>query len=122
METLARSDHLLPSSSARRDLFTDTEVAAAEQLVQLSGSSGDADPDAVPSTSAASASSSPRSVNARPPAPPPPEALLLEAEDEEEEVGPRRRKKRYRSIAEIYASTDPVAVRRGGDKRGRTKR
>ncbi|XP_010941335.1 uncharacterized protein [Elaeis guineensis] len=87
------------------DFFTAIEVAAAEQLVQLSGSSGDsAVRRTLSSSSSFASSSSPRSVSTRPPA----MAMVAEADDDEEhEIGgaPRRRWPRYRLIADLYAAT-----------------
>jgi hypothetical protein len=83
-----------------RLVFTALELAAAEHLIRLSGSSS------VGSTASAS-SSSPRSVNNAPAAP---AGQLAAAEDDdgEQEVGGRRRRnKRYRPVAEIYAATEP---------------
>ncbi|RZR78620.1 hypothetical protein BHM03_00004050 [Ensete ventricosum] len=114
METLTRSSRLLLPPLP--DLyFTATELAAAEQLVQLSGSSAD-------TTSSSSSSSSPRSVNKRPPL----GGLLLEAEEEKEEeeeeeekgTGPWRRKQRYRPITDLYAVTEPLSSKSGGGKQG----
>ncbi|RWV85356.1 hypothetical protein GW17_00052859 [Ensete ventricosum] len=111
METLTRSSRLLLPPLP--DLyFTATELAAAEQLVQLSGSSAD--------TTSSSSSSSPRSVNKRPPL----GGLLLEAEEEKEEeeeekgTGPWRRKQRYRPITDLYAVTEPLSSKSGGGKQG----
>ncbi|THU61569.1 hypothetical protein C4D60_Mb07t24710 [Musa balbisiana] len=103
MASPARSDHLLLLSDGAQavatppsDLFTATELAAAQQLVQLSESSAD-------SSSCSSSSSSTRSLNTR--------AVLLEAEeDEEEETGPWRRTKRYRPIADLYALSKPISL------------
>ncbi|RRT68783.1 hypothetical protein B296_00011576 [Ensete ventricosum] len=110
METITRSSRLLLPPLP--DLyFTATELAAAEQLVQLSGSSAD-------TTTTSSSSSSPRSVNKRPPL----EGLLLEAEEEKEEeekgTGPWRRKQRYRPITDLYAVTEPLSSKSGGGKQG----
>ncbi|WOL18595.1 hypothetical protein Cni_G27392 [Canna indica] len=98
---------------ATGDLFTPAELAAAEQLVQLSESSAESAA-AAPCAAAesSSSSSSPRSVNTRPP----PEAVMMEAEEEEEEeeeeeTGLRRRTKRYRPIADLYAATRPIKGR-----------
>ncbi|CAL9780025.1 unnamed protein product [Musa acuminata subsp. burmannicoides] len=99
METLTRSSRLLLPPLP--DLFfTTTELAAAEQLVQLSGSSAE------------TSSSSPRSVNKRPPL----GGFLLEAKVEEG-TGPWRRTQRYRPIADLYAATEPISSR-GGGKQG----
>ncbi|THU57154.1 hypothetical protein C4D60_Mb03t00530 [Musa balbisiana] len=122
--TLTRSDPppLLPlgarsPSRAAGGPFTAAELAAAEQLLQLSESSS-AD---LAASSSSSSSSSPRSVNNRPP----PEAVLLEAEEEEEEeeeeeTGLRRRTKRYRLIADLHMVTTPInsCSQRGGAERG----
>ncbi|URE14010.1 hypothetical protein MUK42_10911 [Musa troglodytarum] len=108
MASPARSDHLLLLSDGAQagapppsDLFTATELAAAQQLVQLSESSADF-------SSCSSSSSSTRSLNTRPP----PEAILMEAEEdeEEEETGPWRRTKRYRPIADLYALSKPIGL------------
>nr|XP_009391017.1 PREDICTED: uncharacterized protein LOC103977275 [Musa acuminata subsp. malaccensis] len=119
--TLTRSDPppLLPlgarsPSRSAGGPFTAAELAAAEQLLQLSESSS---ADLAASSSSAS-SSSPRSVNNRPP----PEAVLLEAEEEEEEeTGLRRRTKRYRLIADLHMVTTPIdsCSKGGGAERGR---
>ncbi|XP_038973562.1 uncharacterized protein LOC120105296 [Phoenix dactylifera] len=89
------------SPSRPLDSFTETELLAAEQLVQLSESSGG-------ESSSSLSSSSPRSVNAQPP----PMAMVAEADDDvegeeqEDEIGgaPRRRRPRYRLIADLYAA------------------
>ncbi|URD72382.1 hypothetical protein MUK42_08913 [Musa troglodytarum] len=112
METLTRSSGLLLPPLP--DLyFTATELAAAEQLVQLSGSGADTSS----SSSFSSPSSSPRSVNKRPPL----GGFLLEAEEEKEEkeegTGPWRRTQRYRPVADLYAATEPISSR-GGGKQG----
>ncbi|GJM99398.1 hypothetical protein PR202_ga16492 [Eleusine coracana subsp. coracana] len=82
-------------------LFTEAELAAADQLVQLSGSGGGWDDEASPSSS----SSSPRSVNT---------AAVAWEEGEQEVValaGPageeldRRARKRYRLLSDLYAAT-----------------
>ncbi|CAL9149392.1 uncharacterized protein LOC135628944 [Musa acuminata AAA Group] len=103
------------STTACRGLFTATELAAAELLVQLSGSS--ASFSAAATAEDRASSSSPRSVNARPP----PETTILPENEEEEETGPWRRNRRYRPIADLYAVTLP-AVKRCGDKRRERKR
>ncbi|KAK3129575.1 hypothetical protein QOZ80_6BG0481840 [Eleusine coracana subsp. coracana] len=86
-------------------LFTEAELAAADQLVQLSGSGGGWDDEASPSSS----SSSPRSVNT---------AAVAWEEGEQEVVvalpGPagdeldRRARKRYRLLSDLYAVTRPA--------------
>ncbi|KAG1359446.1 hypothetical protein COCNU_08G008920 [Cocos nucifera] len=87
--------------------FTAIEAAAAEQLVQLSESSGDSALWRTRSSSSFASSSSPRSVSTRPPA----MAMAAEADadddDEEHKIGgaPRRRWPRYRLIADLYAAT-----------------
>lgn len=113
METLhlhhpARPPHMISPSHGP---FTDTELSAAELLVQLSGSSDTAEDRA--------SSSSPGSVNARPLPLRPETAMLLENEEEDEETGPgRRRTQRYRPIAEVYAATTPSGgVDRGAERR-----
>ncbi|KAF3324937.1 hypothetical protein FCM35_KLT11094 [Carex littledalei] len=75
----------------RVNLFTETELAAAELLVQLSESGSNRD-------SLSSDTSSPRSVNTR--------QNPIGGDDEEEGmvVLPRRRK-RYRMISDLYKST-----------------
>ncbi|XP_010935143.1 uncharacterized protein [Elaeis guineensis] len=106
------------------DSFTETELLAAELLVQLSESSGG------DSSSSFSSSTSPRSVNARPP----PMAMVAEddrdvvvGEEEDDEIGgaPRRRRPRYRLLADLYAVTAPIGSvekRRGGERqRGEKK-
>ncbi|KAJ8499157.1 hypothetical protein OPV22_009709 [Ensete ventricosum] len=77
---------------------TATELAAAELLVQLSGSS-------------ASFSSSPGSGNAKRQRP---EIKIL---PENEETGPWQRTRRYRPIALLYASTRPLHDRDRDNKR-----
>lgn len=131
METLRETSALLfppptqipiPSYSPYpQDSFTATELAAAEQLVQLSeSSSGDsAIRKALSSSSFSSYSSSPRSVNTRPA----PAAMVAEADEDEDEdeIGgaARRRRPRYRLIDDLYAVTAPID---GGSSSGREKR
>ncbi|RWW37289.1 hypothetical protein BHE74_00057623, partial [Ensete ventricosum] len=103
------------STTACRGLFTATELAAAELLVQLSGSSASFSVAATAEDRASS--SSPRSVNARPP----PETTILVETEEEEETGPWRRNRRYRPIADLYAVTLP-SVKRCGEQRPERKR
>ena len=104
--------------------FTPLELAAAEQLIHLSGESSCSSGAAFTprgSGTAASAlysSSSPRSVNNAPPAAPACDDLLVDADeeednDDEQEVGWRpRRNRRYRLITEIYEATEPCGARR----------
>ncbi|CAL9192633.1 unnamed protein product, partial [Musa hybrid cultivar] len=92
-----------------------TEVAAAELLVQLSGSSASFSAAAADRASSSS-SSSPGSGNAKRQ---PPEIKIF-PEKEEEETGPWRRTRRYRPIALLYASTRPLHGRDRDNKR-RTK-
>ncbi|XP_015696635.1 uncharacterized protein LOC107304960 [Oryza brachyantha] len=89
-------------------VFTAAELAAADQLVQLSCSSGGDEADASPSFS--STPSSPRSVNT---------CAATAAADEEFEGRLRagetmeldmRARKRYRLLSELYAAT---ATKRG---------
>ncbi|PKA55663.1 hypothetical protein AXF42_Ash006865 [Apostasia shenzhenica] len=99
------------------DGFTQTELAAAEQLVQLSESSGDssAAPAAEDATetmqrslsSALSSSSSPVSVVS---------AAFAAAEDDGDEDGELRRlRPRFRRIGDVYASA--ALVEAGGRRR-----
>jgi hypothetical protein len=84
-------------------VFTEAELAAADQLVQLSASFG-GDEEASPSSSL-------RSVNTA--------AVAWEEEevvvDEEEELD-RRARKRYRLLSDLYAATRPPT---GASKRKR---
>ncbi|PAN13598.1 hypothetical protein PAHAL_2G349600 [Panicum hallii] len=91
-------------------LFTEAELAAADLLVQLSGSGGGGD-------EAASESGSPRSVNT---------CAGAAAWEEEEEAGglelDRRARKRYRLVSELYGATRPVACAGAGSARKRKRR
>lgn len=77
--------------------FTVTELAAAEQLVQLSGSSTESAVD--------EASTSPVSVAK-------PSMLMPSAglDEEEDEIGPKRWRRRYRLITDVNASCVPIKV------------
>ncbi|KAG1359447.1 putative peroxidase 64 [Cocos nucifera] len=134
METLHKTSPLLfppptqtpiPSYSPYpQDSFTATELAAAEQLVQLSESSGDsALRKTLSSSSFSSSSSSPRSVNTRP-APGTMVAVAEDDEDEDEIGGASRRKRpRYRLIDDLYAATAQIDGASGGrEKRRRCTR
>ncbi|RCV12721.1 hypothetical protein SEVIR_2G302800v4 [Setaria viridis] len=82
-------------------LFTEAEMAAADLLVQLSGSGGGDDGGAAPE--------SPRSVNTCAGA-----AAWAEEEEREREAVlglelDRRARKRYRLVSELYDATRPVA-------------
>ncbi|CAN6198744.1 unnamed protein product [Urochloa humidicola] len=82
-------------------MFTEAELAAADLLVQLSGSGGGDD-------GAASESESPRSVNTCA------GAVAWEEEEEERKAAAgleldRRARKRYRLVSELYDATRPVA-------------
>lgn len=93
--------------------FTESELAVAEQLIHLSESSG---PTTASTNSMASASSSTRSVNA------PASAWTPLEEVAEEDEALWRRNKRYRPIADVYASTVPIDGERGGTKETTRKR
>ncbi|KAG2585609.1 uncharacterized protein LOC120713783 [Panicum virgatum] len=87
--------------------FTADDLAAADQLVQLSVSGGgDEEED---QHEAFSSSSSPRSVN---------NAARGEEEEEDHEdysgVVDRRARKRYRLVSELYAATRQVKAGAGG--------
>ncbi|KAJ8499158.1 hypothetical protein OPV22_009710 [Ensete ventricosum] len=86
-----------PPSSFLGHRFTPAELAAAEQLVQLSGNL----------TSSPSSSSSLGSVGTKRKTP-----SAAEIEDEVEEMGrrPRRRRWRYRLVADLYTATDQMDV------------
>ncbi|CAN6175177.1 unnamed protein product [Urochloa humidicola] len=93
-------------------MFTEAELAAADLLVQLSGSGGGDD-------GAASESESPRSVNTC--------AAAAAWEEEEERKPPagleldRRARKRYRLVSELYDATRPVAGDGAGSARKRKR-
>lgn len=103
--------------------FTPDDLAAADQLVQLSVSGGgDEHHDAC---SSASTLSSPRSVNNA-------EALVAAAreddDDDEEEGGDenagvvdRRARKRYRRVSELYAATRRVKTSEDAGRGGKRK-
>lgn len=90
--------------------FTDSEVAVAEQLILLSESSGPTGS----ANSMASVSSSTRSINTPAWAP-----LDYVAEDDGELW---RRIKRYRPIADVYASSVQLGGGGGGGKKEITRR
>ena len=91
-------------------LFTEAELAAADQLVQLSGSGDEA----------ASESGSPRSVNTCAGG-----AAAWEEEERQEAGGglelDRRARKRYRLLSELYGATRPVAGAGAGSARKRKR-
>ncbi|KAJ0967020.1 hypothetical protein J5N97_023937 [Dioscorea zingiberensis] len=76
--------------------FSESEMAAAALLVQLSG--GDSGVE-----ESAASSSSFSSVGTRPP--------VRDNEDEDDD-GPRRIRPRYRSISDVYAATVPISGKR----------
>lgn len=87
-------------------LFTEAELAAADQLVQLSGSGGGGwDGGASPSSS----SSSQRSVNTAAVAWEMEERDVVRAGSAGEELD-RRARKRYRLLSDLYAATRPAAI------------
>uniref|UniRef100_A0A0E0IN23 Uncharacterized protein n=1 Tax=Oryza nivara TaxID=4536 RepID=A0A0E0IN23_ORYNI len=88
-------------------VFTAAELAVADQLVQLSCSSGGDEAAASSSSSSSSTTSSPRSVNTY-------AATTAAGEEIEEFTGmaaemelDRRARKRYRLLSELYAATAP---------------
>ncbi|WVZ65717.1 hypothetical protein U9M48_015034 [Paspalum notatum var. saurae] len=97
--------------------FTEAELAAADQLVQLSGSAGGDE------QAASESESSPRSVNTA-------AAAWEEKEEGQEKVAglglgtelDRRATKRYRLLTELYAATRPVDGADAGDARKRKRR
>jgi hypothetical protein len=91
--------------------FTESELAVAQQLIQLSQSSG---PTSDSANSMGSASSSTRSVNT--PAWTPLDAMV------EDDEGLWRRNKRYRPIADVYASTVPIDGEGDGEKETRKRK
>uniref|UniRef100_A0ACD6ALH3 Uncharacterized protein n=1 Tax=Avena sativa TaxID=4498 RepID=A0ACD6ALH3_AVESA len=86
--------------------FTEADLAAADQLVQLSVSGGPASP--------TSSSLSALSVNNT-------EATAGREDDHDGGVVDKRARKRYRRVAELYHATRPVIKRggAGGNKRRR---
>lgn len=97
----------VPHPDLRVNLFTATELAAAELLVQLSESASGRD-------SSSSTTSSPRSVNTRLN----PIGSGDDAEVEMVALLPRRRK-RYRMISDLYESTTTTTCKGlggGGDE------
>ena len=95
--------------------FTADDLAAADQLVQLSVSGG-GDDDEEDQHEAFSSSSSPRSVNNA--------ARGEEEEDHEDYSGvvDRRARKRYRLVSELYAATRQVKAGAGGKSKRRSNR
>ncbi|PUZ52600.1 hypothetical protein GQ55_6G283600 [Panicum hallii var. hallii] len=92
--------------------FTADDLAAADQLVQLSVSGGGDDDEEDDQHEAFSSSSSSRSVN---------NAARGEVEDAEDSgVVDRRVRKRYRLVSELYAATRQVKA--GAGARGKSKR
>nr|XP_018682463.1 PREDICTED: uncharacterized protein LOC108953029 [Musa acuminata subsp. malaccensis] len=101
MNALVEANLASPLSSFLGHRFTPAELAAAEQLVQLSGNL---------TSSPSSSSSSLGSVGTKRKTP-----SAAEMEDEVEEMGRRRRTKwRYRLVADLYAATEQMD---GGGKR-----
>ncbi|KAK3122381.1 hypothetical protein QOZ80_8BG0668840 [Eleusine coracana subsp. coracana] len=101
--------------SAAGDEFTADDLAAADQLVQLSVSGGGEE-----EACSSSALSSPRSVNNTD------GGLVAAARDDENNAGvvDRRARKRYRLVSELYAATRPVVSKSdyaGGDDGGKRK-
>ncbi|CAO2200422.1 unnamed protein product [Urochloa humidicola] len=105
-----------PGSGAGGE-FTADDLAAADQLVQLSFSGGGDEEEEEGQNEAAFSSSSARSVNNAKSS----SAAARGDEEEEEDSGEVdwRTKKRYRLVAELYAATRPVKAAAGG---GRSKR
>ncbi|URD74124.1 hypothetical protein MUK42_33898 [Musa troglodytarum] len=100
MNALVEANLASPPSSFLGHRFTPAELAAAEQLVQLSGNL----------TSSPSSSSSLGSVGTKRKIP-----SAAEIEDVVEEMGRRGRSKwRYRLVADLYAATEQMD---GGGKR-----
>lgn len=95
----------VPVSDLRVNLFTETELAAAELLVQLSESANSGD-------SSCSTTSSPRSVN----------TCLDPSGGGNDEVVLSRRKKRYRMISDLYNSTTSIGGGEEEEKRKTRKR
>lgn len=91
------------------DLFTEAELAAADLLVQLSGSAGGADDEA------ASDSGSPRSVNTGAAWAEEREAMTMGLELD------RRATKRYRLVSELYDATRRVDGSGEGNARKRKR-
>lgn len=97
-------------------LFTEAELAVADQLVQLSGSGG--------GDEEAASSESPRSVNTCA------GAAAWEDQREEAAAGPglgameldRRARKRYRLLSDVYAATRPVAGAGAGADNARKRK
>ena len=106
-----------PAGAVGRE-FTADDLAAADQLVQLSVSGG-GDDDEEDQHEAFSSSSSPRSVN-----------NAARGEEEEEDrredyysgVVDRRARKRYRLVSELYAATRQVKAGAGGKSKRRSNR
>jgi hypothetical protein len=89
--------------------FTADDLAAADQLVQLSVSGGgDDDVDQWEAFS----SSSPRSVNNN--AASAAAAARVEEEEEDSGVVDRRARKRYRLVSDLYDATKPQQVNKAG--------
>ncbi|XP_052165993.1 uncharacterized protein LOC127782763 [Oryza glaberrima] len=85
--------------------FTEADLAAADQLVQLSVSGGGCEDDGYDSSS----STTLQSVN---------NAEASAAMDDDDDMGlDRRVRKRYRHLSELYAATLPVKENHGGGKR-----
>jgi hypothetical protein len=105
-----------PVGALAEEDFTPYDLEAAEQLLQLSGSSSSS---GAP-RAAGRSSSPPRSVNTPPV---PAGAVVLgdcadwEEEEEHEVAGTQRRVKRYRLIAEIYAATEEIGGRSSRKKK-----
>ncbi|OEL38800.1 hypothetical protein BAE44_0000180 [Dichanthelium oligosanthes] len=92
-------------------LFTEAELAAADLLVQLSGSAGGDD-----EAAAEPEPESPRSVNTC--------AGAAAWEEKEEAMGlelDRRARKKYRLLSELYDATRPVAGADAGNARKRKR-
>lgn len=106
--TSPQTPNSIAPPSAPPPPFTESELTAAEQLLHLSESSCTAG--ASGCNSATSASSSTRSVNA---------PLDYVAEDDD---GLWRRNKRYRPLADVYASTIQLGAEGGGGKKEKKRR
>uniref|UniRef100_A0A0E0ENR1 Uncharacterized protein n=1 Tax=Oryza meridionalis TaxID=40149 RepID=A0A0E0ENR1_9ORYZ len=90
--------------------FTEADLAAADQLVQLSVSGGGCEDDGYDSSS----STTLQSVN---------NAEAAAAMDDDDDMGlDRRVRKRYRLLSELYAATLPVKENHGGGGGGKRKK
>uniref|UniRef100_A0A0E0LXQ4 Uncharacterized protein n=1 Tax=Oryza punctata TaxID=4537 RepID=A0A0E0LXQ4_ORYPU len=104
-------EEIKPAGTVGDGFFTEADLAAADQLVQLSVSGGGCEDDGYDTSS----STTLQSVNNA-------EAAARD-DDEDDDMGlDRRVRKRYRLLSDLYAATLPVKENHGGVGGGKRKK